>query len=97
MCRSRAYLIHQVRQSPEDRIEELRAFLPDGRLADWELATADKRVQVIKADEKKGGVLEFGTETVAAKYCSIAALLGASPGAPTSVPAYFSTAILYEP
>ncbi|MDO7743470.1 MAG: malate:quinone oxidoreductase, partial [Pedobacter sp.] len=36
-------------------------------------------------DEKLGGVLEFGTEVVAAADGSIAALLGASPGASTAV------------
>jgi malate dehydrogenase (quinone) len=35
----------------------------------------------------KGGVLEFGTEVVAAKDGSIAGLLGASPGASTAVAA----------
>jgi malate dehydrogenase (quinone) len=42
-------------------------------------------VQVIKKDEKEGGVLEFGTEVVSAADGSIAALLGASPGASTAV------------
>lgn len=46
---------------------------------------AGKRVQVIKADKEEGGVLEFGTEVVAAKDGTLAALLGASPGASTSV------------
>jgi malate dehydrogenase (quinone) len=43
-------------------------------------------VQVIKKDAKKGGVLQFGTEVVAASDGSIAGLLGASPGASTAVP-----------
>ncbi len=46
---------------------------------------AGQRVQVIKADKEEGGVLEFGTEVVAAKDGSLACLLGASPGASTSV------------
>ena len=46
---------------------------------------AGYRVQVIKKDEEEGGVLEFGTEVVSAKDGSIAALLGASPGASTAV------------
>jgi malate dehydrogenase (quinone) len=41
---------------------------------------------VIKKDAKKGGVLQFGTEVVAAADGSIAGLLGASPGASTAVP-----------
>ena len=43
------------------------------------------RVQVIKKDhDHGGGVLEFGTEVVSATDGSIAALLGASPGASVS-------------
>jgi malate dehydrogenase (quinone) len=49
------------------------------------LLTAGQRVQIIKQDAKKGGVLQFGTEVVAAGDGSIAALLGASPGASTAV------------
>jgi malate dehydrogenase (quinone) len=79
------YLIDQVRQSPEDRLEALKDYLPEARLEDWELEKAGQRVQVIKKDEKEGGVLEFGTEMVTAADGSLAALLGASPGASTSV------------
>lgn len=79
------YLIDQVRQSPEDRLEALREYLPAAKLEDWELEIAGQRVQVIKKDEKEGGVLEFGTEVVSAADGSIAALLGASPGASTAV------------
>ena len=79
------YLIDQVRQSPEDRLEALKEYLPSARMEDWELETAGQRVQVIKKDEKHGGILEFGTEVVTAADGSIAALLGASPGASTAV------------
>jgi malate dehydrogenase (quinone) len=79
------YLIDQVTQNDEDRMEALRDFVPNADLEDWELATAGQRVQVIKKDEEEGGVLEFGTEMVTAADGSIAALLGASPGASTSV------------
>ncbi|MBX0290332.1 malate:quinone oxidoreductase [Hymenobacter sp. HSC-4F20] len=79
------YLINQVRQSPEDRLAALREYLPEARAEDWQLEIAGQRVQVIKKDEKQGGVLEFGTEVVAASDGSIAALLGASPGASTAV------------
>ena len=79
------YLIKQVAQSQEDRIEALREYLPEAKSEDWELAIAGQRVQVIKKDEREGGVLEFGTEIVAAADGSLAALLGASPGASTSV------------
>lgn len=80
------YLIKQVLQSPEDRMQVLRQFIPDAKSQDWELITAGQRVQVIKKDPKHGGILEFGTEIVVSKDGSIAALLGASPGASTSVP-----------
>ncbi|MHA4896051.1 malate:quinone oxidoreductase [Pedobacter sp. PWIIR3] len=79
------YLIDQVRQSPEDRLQALREYLPSAKMEDWELETAGQRVQVIKKDEKQGGILEFGTEVVTAADGSIAALLGASPGASTAV------------
>ncbi|MBC6989256.1 malate:quinone oxidoreductase [Hymenobacter sp. BT491] len=79
------YLIDQVRQSPEDRLAALREYFPNAQMQDWELEIAGQRVQVIKKDAKKGGVLEFGTEVVSAADGSIAALLGASPGASTAV------------
>ncbi|WP_113651952.1 malate:quinone oxidoreductase [Pedobacter namyangjuensis] len=79
------YLIEQVRQSPEDRFAALKEYLPSAKIEDWALETAGQRVQVIKKDEKEGGILEFGTEVVSAADGSIAALLGASPGASTAV------------
>jgi malate dehydrogenase (quinone) len=79
------YLIDQVRQSPEERLEALKQFVPDAKLEDWVLENAGQRVQVIKKDEEEGGKLEFGTEIVNATDGTIAALLGASPGASTSV------------
>lgn len=79
------YLIEQVRLSPEGRLEALKDYFPDAQLKDWDLEVAGQRVQVIKKDENGGGVLEFGTEVVNAADGSIAALLGASPGASTVV------------
>jgi malate dehydrogenase (quinone) len=79
------YLINQVRQSPEDRLEALREFIPQARMEDWELEVAGQRVQVIKKDSEHLGVLEFGTEVISSADGSIAALLGASPGASTAV------------
>ena len=53
---------------------------------DWDIVVAGQRVQVIKDTEAGGkGTLQFGTEVVSAKDGSIAALLGASPGASTAV------------
>ncbi|MDZ4727416.1 MAG: malate:quinone oxidoreductase [Leptospira sp.] len=79
------YLIGQAMQSHEDRIDALREYFPNVKSEDWELVIAGQRVQVIKADKEEGGVLEFGTEVVSAADGSLAALLGASPGASTSV------------
>jgi len=80
------YLIQQVRQTPEERLEALREYFPEAKMEDWELAVAGQRVQVIKKDKQEGtGVLEFGTEIVRSADGSISALLGASPGASTSV------------
>jgi malate dehydrogenase (quinone) len=81
------YLIGEVFQSPESRIKSLQQYFPNAKAEDWHLAQAGQRVQIIKKCHKKGGKLEFGTEIVTAKDGSIAALLGASPGASTSVQA----------
>lgn len=80
------YLIGQVMQSPADRLNALKEYFPDAEASDWELEVAGQRVQVIKKDKDKTGVLQFGTEVVTAADGSISALLGASPGASTSVP-----------
>ncbi|MFO1442214.1 malate:quinone oxidoreductase [Bacillus sp. Bva_UNVM-123] len=80
------YLIQQVLLSKEQRMEELREFIPNARLEDWDLVVAGQRVQVIKDTEAGGkGTLQFGTEVITAADGSIAALLGASPGASTAV------------
>jgi malate dehydrogenase (quinone) len=79
------YLIGQVLQSPNDRLAALKEFVPQAQMKDWKLQVAGQRVQVIKKDPKKGGILQFGTEVICSKDGSIAALLGASPGASTSV------------
>ena len=79
------YLIGQVMQSQEDRLNALRDFVPTARSEDWVLEVAGQRVQIIKPDSKKGGRLEFGTEIVRSADGSLAALLGASPGASTAV------------
>ncbi len=80
------YLVQQVFQSMEDRFEFLQKYYPDAKIEDWELVEAGKRVQIIKEDpEEGGGKLQFGTEIVTDKDLTLAALLGASPGASTSV------------
>ena len=79
------YLIKEVSASFDDKFNELLKYYPDAKKEDWILQTAGQRVQVIKKDKKKGGILEFGTEVIASEDGTIAALLGASPGASTSV------------
>ncbi|AGX04032.1 malate:quinone oxidoreductase [Bacillus sp. NRRL B-14911] len=80
------YLIEQVLLSHEKRIQELREFIPNAKSGDWDTVVAGQRVQVIKDTEAGGkGTLQFGTEVVSASDGSVAALLGASPGASTAV------------
>ena len=81
------YLIGQLRLSQPARIDALREFVPSAVSSDWELTTAGQRVQVIRRDKRKGGVLEFDTTVLCAADGSIAGLLGASPGASTAVSA----------
>ncbi|WP_018923554.1 malate:quinone oxidoreductase [Salsuginibacillus kocurii] len=79
------YLMQQVMLSKEQRMEELRDFIPNAKSEDWDLVVAGQRVQVIKDTDAGKGTLQFGTEVVTAEDGSIAALLGASPGASTAV------------
>jgi len=74
-------------QSHKSRVATLKQFFPQAAEADWHLENAGKRVQIIKNCDVKGGKLEFGTEIVASADGSLAALLGASPGASVSVQA----------
>ncbi|RFA15159.1 malate:quinone oxidoreductase [Subtercola boreus] len=80
------YLIGEVFASTSAKVDALREFMPTADPKDWYLITAGQRVQVMKKDAKKGGVLQFGTEVITSKDGSIAGLLGASPGASTAVP-----------
>jgi malate dehydrogenase (quinone) len=84
------YLIEQVQLSHEDRVEALREYVPSAKKDDWELKEAGQRVQVIKKDEGVKGKLEFGTEAVVSADGSVAALLGASPGASTAAAIMFT-------
>ncbi|WP_100374296.1 malate:quinone oxidoreductase [Bacillus sp. FJAT-45037] len=80
------YLIEQVMLSKEQRMDALRDFIPNAKSEDWDLVIAGQRVQVIKdTDEGGKGTLQLGTEVVSSADGSIAALLGASPGASTAV------------
>ena len=80
------YLIEQVMLSKAKKVESLQEYLPEAKLDDWFEQTAGQRVQVIEQQDGKG-TLKFGTEIVTSQDGSMSALLGASPGASTSVSA----------
>lgn len=79
------YLIKESLTSFNHKMDELRKFYPNAKNEDWELITAGQRVQVIKTDENHKPIIKFGTETVISSDGSLTCLLGASPGASTSV------------
>lgn len=80
------YLISQVLLSDDDRFNALKEYYPNANKADWKLIQAGERVQIVKNDPEKGGVLKLGTEIVTDQQKTLAALLGASPGASTAAP-----------
>ena len=80
------YLISQVMLSDDDRFAALKEYYPGARKEDWKLIQAGQRVQIIKKDAEKGGILKLGTEVVVDQQKTLSALLGASPGASTAAP-----------
>tara|TARA_Y100000588_G_scaffold351456_1_gene403271 strand:+ start:4023 stop:5576 length:1554 start_codon:yes stop_codon:yes gene_type:complete len=78
------YLVQQGLQSMNTRMKELRNFYPDARTEDWELIDAGIRVQAIKKEDGDAGIVHFGTEVLSDEDKTLAALLGASPGASVS-------------
>ena len=80
------YLVTEVVKSRESKNTSLKDFAPSAQGSQWELITAGQRVQVIKKDPAKGGILQFGTELITSADGSLGALLGASPGASTAAP-----------
>jgi malate dehydrogenase (quinone) len=80
------YLVSELLASRQKKMAALREFMPTAKDRDWELITAGQRVQVMKKDPEKGGVLQFGTELITGADGTIAGLLGASPGASTAAP-----------
>ncbi len=80
------YLITEILQTQKSRVTALREFYPTAKSADWRLAIAGQRVQIIKKCPILGGKIEFGTETIHTKDGTLAGLLGASPGASLLVP-----------
>jgi malate dehydrogenase (quinone) len=79
------YLVRQLRLSEPGRVRVLREFAPSAVDSDWEPTVAGQRVQVIRRDRLKGGVLDFNTTAVGSADGTIAGLLGGSPGASTAV------------
>jgi malate dehydrogenase (quinone) len=76
------FLVRQALQSMDTRLAALRAFYPAAQSADWRLVDAGIRVQALKRAD--AGRLSFGTEVVTSPDATLAALLGASPGASVS-------------
>lgn len=79
------YLVGELLKTKEQQFEALRTFMPTANPKDWSLIVAGQRAQVIKRLPDGSGTLQFGTEVVSSADGSIAGLLGASPGASTSV------------
>lgn len=77
------YLLAQGMQSMADRMEALREFYPAARDEEWRLIDAGIRVQTLKKPDR--GAVYFGTEVFTGADDTLAALLGASPGASVSV------------
>lgn len=73
------FLVREALQSMDARLRALRGFYPEARSDDWRLVDAGIRVQALKKAD--AGRLYFGTEVVTAPDGTLAALLGASPGA----------------
>lgn len=73
------FLVEQALQRMEARLRALRVFYPEARAEDWRLVDAGIRVQALKKADQ--GRITFGTEVVTSEDGSLAALLGASPGA----------------
>lgn len=79
------YLVKQLAATKAQKLGALQVFVPEAKAEDWSLQTAGQRVQIMKKDAQKWGVLQFGTEVVHSEDLTICGLLGASPGASTAV------------
>lgn len=79
------YLITEVMASENKKVEALKNYFPNAKKEDWRLEIAGQRVQTMKRNKEGKPELAFGTEVVNAADGSLAVLLGASPGASTTV------------
>ena len=77
------YCLAQSLQSRETRLKAVREFYPAARTEDWRLIEAGIRVQALKPADR--GAIYFGTEVFTDASATLAALLGASPGASVAV------------
>merc|ERR1719393_113666 len=79
-------LMKDVFKTGKGKLMDIRHYYPEADPEDWTLIPAGVRAQIIKKDPKTGkGMLQFGTEVVSNDEGTIVGLLGASPGASTSV------------
>ena len=78
------YLFTQVFKTKKGKFKTLLEYCPSANINDWEPYQAGQRVQVIKLEKGKGNI-KFGTELVISEDKTLACMLGASPGASTSV------------
>lgn len=79
------YLINQVMQSSDDRLNALREYVVNANKEDRKLQEAWYRVQIIKSDSKQWWILQFGTEVIVSEDKTFSTLLWASPWASTAV------------
>lgn len=79
------YLVGEVLQSQDKRLESLKEYFPEANDKEWYLETAGQRVQTMKKNAQGKAELAFGTEVVHSADGTFACLLGASPGASTTV------------
>lgn len=80
------YLIGELTASKRKQFASLQRYYPNADPADWSTLTAGQRVCIMKpVSNCCTGLLQFGTEVVASEDGSITGLLGASPGASTTV------------
>ena len=79
-----SYLVKQILSGNSSRMKHLKNFYPLADIKDWTLFDAGQRVQIIKPKNIFSGKLEFGTEIIYDNNKTMAALLGASPGASVS-------------
>lgn len=82
------YLFGELTASRRKMMASLLQYYPEADPADWGLVDAGQRVCIMKPvtpGKLCSGFLQFGTEVVATEDGSMTGLLGASPGASTTV------------